>query len=228
MFAGVVALLILVPPSGQSADRSNTTSAFDTLSRQAEQARDAKRLDEAVSLYKKALALKPDWQAGWWSAGSVAYDLNKYTECASDFRRLAALKPDLAPAWTYEGMCEYHIRDYDSAVKSLMHVQRLGFKEEGELSRAAMLHLALVLTKLGDPEKAIVLLFSLSSIQEKTPEIIVAAGIAGLQKKWIPPEVPESEHDKVFRLGDAMATVMQRDAIGAMEKFDVRESKPCK
>ena len=220
MLFRVVAILILAAPAGQSGGQPNVTTSFETLSHQAEQARDAKRLDEALNLYKKAVALKPDWQAGWWNAGSIAYDLNQYPECAADFSRLAALKPDLAPAWTYEGLCEYRLRDYDAALKSLTQVQRLGFKEEPDLSRAAMLHLALVLTKLGDPEKAIVLLFDLSSIERKTPEIIVAAGIAGLQKKWIPPEVPESEQDKVFKLGDAMATVMQRDATGAMEKFE--------
>lgn len=220
MLAPIVAVLILAAPRSQSASQPNPTSAFDNLSHEAEQARDAKRLDEALSLYKKALDLDPDWQAGWWNAGSIAYDLNKYSECAPDFRRLAALKPDLAPAWTYEGLCEYRLRDYEAALTSLTRVQRLGFKEEPELSRPAMLHLALVLTKLGDPERAIVLLFGLSSIEKKTPEIIVAAGIAGLRKKWIPPEVPESEQDKVFKLGDAMATVMQRDSTGAMEKFE--------
>lgn len=198
------------------ADLNGTRS----LSHQAEQARDAKRLDEALSLYKKALQLKPEWQAGWWNAGSIAYDLDNYTECASDFGRLAALKPDLAPTWTYQGLCEYRLRNYDAALKSLTEVQRMKFQEEQDLSRAAILHLALVLTKLGYPEKAIVVLFDLSSIEQKTPEIMVAAGIAGLRQTWIPPEVPQSEQDKVYRLGDAMATVMQRDSTGAMGKFE--------
>jgi tetratricopeptide (TPR) repeat protein len=220
MLVRLVAVLILAAPTGQTGDRPKVPTPFGNLSRQAEEARNAKRLDEALNLYKKALALKPDWEDGWWNAGSIAYDLDNYTECASDFGRLAALKPDSAPAWTSEGLCEYHLRDYDAALKSLSRVQRTGFLEQQDLSRAAMLHLALVLAKRGDPERAIVLLFRLSSIEQKTPEIIVAAGIAGLQKNWIPPEVPESEQDKVFKLGDAMATVMQRDATGAMEKFE--------
>jgi len=220
MVLPVVALLILAAPKGQSAGHPDAMPAFDNLSHQAEQARDAKQFDEALSLYKKALTLKPEWQAGWWNAGSIAYDLDNYSECASDFSRLAALKPDLAPTWTYKGLCEYRLRDYAAALKSLTEVQRLKFQEEQDLSRAAMLHLALVLTKLGYPEKAIVVLFDLSSIEPKTPEIIVAAGIAGLRKTWIPPEVPESEQDKVYGLGNAMATVMQRDSTGAMGKFE--------
>jgi len=221
MLLRIVAILILATPtSGQSASQRGRPPLFENIAHQAEVARDAKRLDEALDLYKKALKLKPDWEDGWWNAGSIAYDLDNYTECASDLRRLAALKPDLAPAWTLEGLCEYRLRDYDAALKSLTQVQRMGFKEDQELSRAAILHLALVLTKLGYSEKAIVLLFDLSSIDRRTPEIIAVAGIAGLRKPWIPPEVPASEQDKVFKLGDAMATVMQRDAKGAIEKFE--------
>jgi tetratricopeptide (TPR) repeat protein len=221
MLVRIVAILILATPAGgQSADRPGGAAKFEDLSHQAVEARDAKRLDEALNLYKKALNLKPDWEDGWWNAGSIAYDMDNYTECVSDFRRLAALKPDLAPAWTLEGLCEYRLRDYDAALKSLTQVQRMRFQEDQELSRKAMLHLALVLAKLGYFEKAIVLLFDLSSIDQRTPEIIVAAGIAGLRKPWIPPEVPESDQDKVFKLGDAMAAVMQRDAKGAIEKFE--------
>jgi tetratricopeptide (TPR) repeat protein len=47
----------------------------------------------------------------------------------------------------------------------------------------------------------------------------VASGIAGLREPWTPPEVPESERDKVFKLGDAMAAVMEQDTKEALEKF---------
>jgi tetratricopeptide (TPR) repeat protein len=217
----VAALLTLATSTnGQSAGHSVATPIFENLSHQAEEARDAKRLDEALTLYKRALMLKPTWEDGWWNAGSIAYDLDRYTECASDFRRLAALKPDLAPAWTLEGLCEYHLRDYEGALNSLAQVERLRFQENLELSRAARIHLAIVLTKLGHFEEAIVLLFHLTAIERKTPEIIAAAGIAGLRKPWIPPEVPESDRDKVFKLGDAMATVMDRDHKSAIDKFE--------
>ena len=221
MLVRIVAFLVLATPTnGQSTGHPDPEDPFENLSHQAEEARDAKRLDEALTLYKRALRLKPTWEDGWWNAGSIAYDLDNYTECTSDFRRLAALKPYVAPAWTLEGLCEYRLRDYEAALKSLTQVQRLKFQENPELSRAARLHLALVLTKLGHFEEAIVLLFELTSVGGKTPEIIAAAGIAGLRKPWIPPEVPESDRDKVFKLGDAMTTVMERDNKGAIAKFE--------
>jgi len=219
----VAALSMLLAPSVLSASQSSSAQSFDTISKQAAEALDAKRLDEAQALYKKALKLKPDWEEGWWEAGSIAYDRDEYAECAPDFHRLAALKPDLVPAWTMAGLCDYHLRDYDAALKSLRQTERLGFQETKELSRAARLHLALVLTKIGNYEKALVLLTELTRIDQKTPEIMVACGIAGLRRPWIPPEVPESSRDVVFKLGDAMGAAMELNPKVAIEKFEVAE-----
>lgn len=224
ILAGITALLSLATlSSAQSAGQPGRSSSFEDLSHQAEAARDAKRLDEALTLYKRALELKPGWEDGWGNAGSIAYDLEKYSECVADFLHLTELKPDLVPAWTLKGLCEYQLRDYDAALRSLTQVQRLRFQEDPELSRAARLHLALVLTKRGYSEKAIAWLYKLIILigRRTTPEITVALGIAGLRKTWIPPEVPESERDKVFKLGDAMATYMtRRDEKGAFGKFE--------
>jgi tetratricopeptide (TPR) repeat protein len=103
----------------------------------------------------------------------------------------------------------------------LLHAQQLGFQEPTELARTARLHFALVLIKLSNFEKALTALIELTRIDKKTPEIIVASGIAGLREPWTPPEVPESERDKVFKLGDAMAAVMEQDSKEALGKFEV-------
>jgi tetratricopeptide (TPR) repeat protein len=195
------------------------TPSFEALAQQAAEARDAKRLTDALALFRKALKLKPDWVEGLWEAGSIEYDQNQYKECSADFRRLAALDPDKSPGWTMAGLCEYHLADYDAALKSLLQAQQLKFQGPAELARAARLHLSLVLIKLGRFETAIGKLLELTRDTKKTPEIVVASGIAGLREPWIPPEVPESERDKVFKLGDAMAAVMEQDSKEAVEKF---------
>ncbi len=68
--------------------RSNTASGFSTLSARADAAREAGRLDEAVSLYRRALALRADWKEGWWAVGTILYDQDSHAEAASAFRRL--------------------------------------------------------------------------------------------------------------------------------------------
>jgi tetratricopeptide (TPR) repeat protein len=194
--------------------------AFDAIVREAAAARDAGRLDEAYANYQKALRLRPDWDEGLWNAGSIAYDKDKFTDCAPLFRRLTVVKPDLAPAWTMAGLCEYGLHRYDRALESLLQAEQRHFDGPAELSRAARLHLAIVLTKAGSFEKAIVLLTELTRMDRKTPEIAVAAGIAGLRKPWTPAEVPEAEREKVAMVGDAMSTAMELDAKGAIPKFE--------
>ena len=209
-------LLSAIPGLSQTA----APPSFQTLAHQAELARDNKQLPQAIALYQRALKLKPDWDEGLWNLGSIAYDLDRYAECAPAFRKLAKLKPDNAPAWTMGGLCEYKLRRYDAALESLNRAEVLKFDEPPELARAGRLHLALVLTKSGIFERGIMVLTDLTRKYKKTPEIVVAAGIAGLRQQWLPSEVPESSRDLVFKLGDAMAAAMELDYKEAMEKFD--------
>lgn len=195
-------------------------TSFQALSRQAEAARDARQLDKALGLYQRALKLQPAWDEGWWNAGSIAYDLDRYNECAPAFRRLAELKPDSAPAWTMSGLCQYGLRNYEAAMESLNRVAGLKFEEPPELARTARLHLALVLTKSGSFERAIAVLTELTRVHKKSPDVIVAAGIAGLRRPWLPPEVPQARRELVFQLGDAMASAMEFDFKEATQKFD--------
>src|SRR5215467_12402392 len=73
---------------------------FQQLASKADAARDAHHMAEAIELYRKALKMRPSWEDGWWSLGSITYDEDKYAECAMAFRRLAVLRPDLAAGWT--------------------------------------------------------------------------------------------------------------------------------
>jgi tetratricopeptide (TPR) repeat protein len=198
----------------------NPTPSFAALSQQAQDARDAHQLEKAVELYQRALKLKPNWEDGLWSLGTIAYDLDRYSDCAKAFQQLSKLKPDDAPGWTMSGLCEYKLRNYGLALDSFTHVEQLGFNGNPELARAARLHFALVLSKTGTFEKAIKVLTDLTRLDKKTPEIIVAAGIAGLRRPWLPAEVPESDRELVYRLGDAMASAMERDFTSANQKFE--------
>ncbi len=199
--------------------------SFDALAREAEQARNAQQFDRAISLYRQALRLNPGWADGLWSYGSIAYDRDRYAECAPAFHKLATLKPDSAPAWTMAGLCEYKLRDFGAALESLGHAEQLKFQEPPELAQAARLHFALVLIKTGSFEKALATLTELTRAYSKTPEIVVAAGIAGLRMPWLPSEVPEDRRQMVLKLGEAMAGAMEMDDKGAVARFEdlVRE-----
>jgi len=212
----MLALLIAHPVA-----RAQTAPpSWTALAKQADAARDARQLDKATKLYQQALKLKPDWDEGWWNLGSIAYDQDRFSDCAPAFAQLAKLKPDSAPAWTMAGLCEYKLRNFDASMACFSQVERLKFQEPPELAHAARLHYALVLTKAGAFEKSIANLTELTRVDHKSNEIIAAAGIAGLRRPWLPFEVPETDRELVFRLGDAMATAMEFDAKEAARKFE--------
>lgn len=218
---GILGLLASTIPAFSQAP----AASFQELARQAGIARDRKQLDRAVALYKQALQQKPDWDEGLWSIGSIAYDLDRYAECSAAFGKLAALRHDSAPAWTMAGLCEYKLRRHETALECLEQAARLKFEEPPELAHAGRLHYALLLTKTGSFEKAIGVLTDLARVGGKTQEIVAAAGIAGIRRAWLPFEVPESEREMVYQLGDAMATAMEFDAEGALKKFEALSSK---
>jgi predicted Zn-dependent protease len=220
-----IGIFALIPVShslmAQAAKSAQAPAAvFATVSREAQAARDANQLGKAVDLYKKALKLKPSWEEGWWNVASISYDVDQYKDCVWASGKLSELKPDGAPVWTMAGLCEYKLRNYGSALDDFTHAEKLGFNEPAELARAARLHYALMLTKSGSFEKAITVLTELTRSDKKTPEIIAAAGIAGLRQPWTPPEVPESQRELVYRVGDAMATAMELNYKEANQKFE--------
>ncbi len=205
--------------NGQAAGAKAPTS-FATISKQAIEARDAQKLEAAIPLFQRAVKLKPDWDEGWWNLGSLTYDKDRFDECAVAFRHLVALHPDSAPGWTMSGLCEYKLRQFEPALESFRRTEQLQFQEPHELATAARLHYALVLIKTGRFEKAITTLSDLTKFDSKNAQIVVAAGIAGLRKPWLPSEVPEPERDKVTKLGDAMASGMEKDYKSAIAKFE--------
>jgi len=217
--APAIAIFALLPASQSLVAQAPPT--FATLSQQAQAARDAHQMEKAVDLYRKALKLKPAWDEGWWNVASLSYDMDQFKDCARASTKLSELKPDGVPAWTMAGLCEYALRNYGSALDDFTQAEQLGFNENPELAHAGRLHYALALTKAGNFEKAITILTDLTRKDKAaTPETIVASGIAGLRRPWLPAEVPESERELIYRVGDAMASGMEQDYKAANQKFD--------
>jgi len=64
---------------------------------------DQGRHEEAVSLLREVLAIKPDDRDARWQLATILERLNKMSEAEPEFRRLIADKPDDAPALNYLG-----------------------------------------------------------------------------------------------------------------------------
>lgn len=194
--------------------------AFDQLARGATAAREAERVDEAISLYRRALKLNPKWQEGWWFAGTLNYDKDHYPECREAFLRFTELNPKAGPAFAMLGLCEFHLERYDDSLQHLSRGNRLGLPDGSPLHRVAAYHEALLLTKLENYERALFLLSLLIRDGQEDPAAVVAMGVAGLRRPQFPREVAQSERLLVTKVGGALALGFQRRPSEARQAFE--------
>ena len=194
--------------------------SFDDLARRANTAREHDRLDEAVTLYQRALKLKPSWAEGWWSLGTILYDSDRHPECAAAFSRFVALKPEVGPGHAFLGLCEFGRSSYDPALRSLFRAQDLGFAGDQQLRQVAIYHTALALILKRNFEKAIEQLAIVVTISAAPAAARTAAGLAVLRMPVLPDHVPPGDKPLVDRVGDAMLASLERRADEAAQLFD--------
>lgn len=178
---------------------------LERVSRQAAQAREAGKLEEAIRLYRRAVELEPSWLEGWWYLGTLQYDLDRYPEARDAFRRFVALDEEAAPAWALLGLCEFQTREYDRALASLNRAQALGLTGNDQLVYVARYHLALLLTRFEQFEASHSLLLGLAREHFDNPQIVEALGLAVLRQPFLPIELPPDRREMVLLAGRAAA-----------------------
>src|SRR5688572_23150757 len=70
-------------PPVRASSTPNSGLGFDTLAKRAGAARVAGRLDEAIALYRRALALEPQWPEGRFHLGTLLYERDAFAEARS-------------------------------------------------------------------------------------------------------------------------------------------------
>src|SRR5215813_13347048 len=118
---------------------------FDQLKAQADEAREAGRLEDAIELYRKAVAAKPNWVDGWWYLATLLYDRDRYAEAVPAFKRVTALQPQAGAPFVMLGLCEFKVGDYDSALGHIHKGQQMGIGANQDLSIAMRYHLGMLL-----------------------------------------------------------------------------------
>src|SRR5689334_277139 len=107
-----------------SADTKPQATAPATVSlieKQAEAARKENRVDDAIKLYKKGLAIKPSCEEGWWSLRTLHYSLDQFAEARAAFRHLTAIQPSAGAPWAMLRLAEFQLKDYEQALSHLRH-----------------------------------------------------------------------------------------------------------
>jgi tetratricopeptide (TPR) repeat protein len=195
------------------------------IEKQAEAARAEKRVDEALRLYKKAVAMQPSWDEGWWALGTIYYDLDRFDEGRTAFRRLTVIKPDVGLPWAMLGLCEYETKHYEEALQHLRHGTDLGIEQDQSISAVAHYHLALLLTRFTEYEAAMKVLSVFAQGNVNSPSYVEAMGIAALRKPLLPMEVPPAEHQLVMDTGRVMYDAAALHTTEAASEFKILVDK---
>ncbi len=190
------------------------------LQEAATKARMAGRLDEAVIKYKQALQATPAWPEGWYFLGTIHYEKDRPRECAESFARFVKLQPNVSAAHALMGLCLFQLSDYSSALTALNQAERLGLPKEEQLTDVASYHAAMLYTRDGNFEKALIVLNFFSRRESIEPKIIELTGIAALRRPIFPADLPPADRELIYRVGRAVMTAGARRVADASKMFE--------
>ena len=189
------------PVRSRPAAPAAAAPGFEALAREANAAREAGRLDEAVAGYRKALRVKPAWVEGQWYLGTTLYELGRYDAALPPFAAVVAEQPLNGPAWGFKGLCEFQTKAYDAAILDLLKAREIGFGPNKDLVPVVRYHAGIVLTRFEQFEYALQILSEFAIEGNDNPKVIEAMGTAALRIPSLPEGVPENRRAAVLLAG---------------------------
>ncbi|MFZ0429108.1 MAG: tetratricopeptide repeat protein [Acidobacteriota bacterium] len=176
---------------------------FDVLSRQADTARAEGRLDDAATLYRQLVDLRPDWQQGRWFLGTILYDQGKYDEALQVFQSMVTRWPHHGPAVALSGLCQFQMGEYQQALQSFQQGRTLGLGDNPQMLATIRYHAALCLNRLGQFDAAYEALRVFAYENHQSRGIIRGLGLSALRLPYLPDEVPAGKDELVTMMGRA-------------------------
>jgi len=183
--AGVALALCLLAVATQAAHAqaapapANRADAFEDLARRAEATLDSQPA-EAASLYKQALAIRPDWGEGWLYMGGALYQLNRYAEASDAFRKGVELAPGVGTGWAFLGLNEAELGDQDQALADIRKGEELGLGNNREFETAVRVKAARLLVRASTFDEALAQLQPLAKRNENSAAVVETMGLCTL------------------------------------------------
>ena len=187
----------------QGAQSAARPAPFDDLAARAAQARDEDHLEEALTLYRKAIAARPKWDEGRWYEATLLYELDRHAEAKDAFSEVLRREPSHAGALGLKGLCEFELRQYDDARADLMQARKTGVARSAGIATVVTYHAAILLTRAGEVEVANQMLTEFVSDGTDTPQVIEAFGLNVLRMPRLPSELPADAREQVVTAGHA-------------------------
>jgi tetratricopeptide (TPR) repeat protein len=205
--ATILGLLLLgVPGKGgiSAQNQSIEGPSFSVVSKQADAAREAGNLGDALALYRKGLALKPDWTEGWWSLGTILYDQNHYAQAVQAFRRVVNHAPNYGTAWVMLGLCEFELGRDGASLRHIEKGKSLGIAYNSQLQNVVLYHDGVLLRREGRFEAARETLRKLCAAGVQSAPVEQALGLSALRmRRTISSEAERMGLEVVRRVGGA-------------------------
>lgn len=209
-----------------TAAAARTPDGFQQLSTAADRAREQNRDDEAIQLYRRALALKPDSAETLWALSTLLYAKDQFVPARDTLRIFVALRPDSGSAWAVLGLCEFKLREYSRALDHLQRAMLSGMDDD-KLKSAVIYSLATLLTRFEHYDDSMGALFPMVSTNQCEGPTIDAEGLAGLRLPLLPAEIPQDRHDLVRLAGQGLCALQQGRVDDALKSFtSMRDTYP--
>jgi tetratricopeptide (TPR) repeat protein len=203
-----------------SPPRPSTASDFATISARADAAREAGRLDEAIGLYRKAVALRSTWKEGWWALGTILYEQDAHADAARAFRRLVSLDPKNGTAHLMLALCEYQLDADASALKNIQIAKSLGVQADRGLPQVMTYHEGMLFLRAGRYERALETLKPLAAagVEDENLELALGMSVLLIPAKDAPPEGSPTRAT-VMRAGRAERHYMAAEFPAAKREY---------
>ncbi len=193
-------------------------ATFDEVAARAKAAREAGRYSEAITAYREALDLKPEWREGQWFYAVSLYEAKRYADAAKAFEVVAQASPETGAAWILLGLCEFQLEQYKPALEHLTRGREL--KANDELLSTASYYLALLMNHYGEFEAATQLLLPFALKENASPTVIEALGLAMLRRIYLPEQIPAEEKPKINEVGKAAFLSVAKTAGRGMAEME--------
>jgi tetratricopeptide (TPR) repeat protein len=207
VFPSLLVLLL----TAQANPPSSPQDAFEQVAKQADAARSADHLNQAETLYAKAVRLRPAWSDGWWALGSLLYDQDRFAEALDAFKRFVATSSKPGPGYAFLALCEYETHDYDESLKHFQAWAKAGSPGNDALLDVAGFHWALLLARKAEFESALYLLEAKAKKLGDTPALTEAMGLASLRMATLPEDYPHEKREAVWLAGKAALFCSRQD-----------------
>lgn len=175
---------------------------------------------QAIHLFQRGVALRPNWPEGWWFIGTMSYDAGKFTTAKNAFQHFVSVEhQEPGPGYGMLGLCEFQLHHYRLSLDALEHGRVLGLGQNWDFTQTVLYHAGILYTFFGEPavglQRLTLVANRLAAAHSKHPNdavlnntaLISALGLGALRMRILPSQISDKEAPLVQQAGNAQALI---------------------